>query len=192
METHTLDPRCWRIGRIFARNPLLRRTDRIEAVVTLVALVVALVALPVAGVAGAVVYGARNSVYAREAHQRHIITATVTNAGMDRSAATVVQARWPVVAGERTKVLEVTPAAKVGDRIKIWVDEDANPVAPPTPTWHAVGDAIATALAIFLGVVFGLTFLVTSVRSRLDRVRDAHWEREIRCLQEDGGRTNQR
>lgn len=31
MDTFTLDPRCWRIGRIFGRNPLIRRADRIEA-----------------------------------------------------------------------------------------------------------------------------------------------------------------
>ena len=38
---------------------MLRRTDRIEALVTLVALVVSLVAVPIAGVVGAAVYGAR-------------------------------------------------------------------------------------------------------------------------------------
>jgi len=190
METYMLDPRCWRIGRLFGRNPLLRRTDRIEALVTLVALVVSLVAIPVAGVAGAVVYGARHSQYAKEAHQRHTMTAIVTNAGTDGSAATVVQARWPVAAGERTGALELTTAAKVGDRIKTWVDKNGNPVAPPTASWRAVGDAVATALAISLSVGLWLTFLVTRVRSRLDRARDAGWEREIRYLQEDGGRTN--
>ena len=49
-----IDPRCWRIGRIFGRNPLLRRADRIEALVMLVALVASLIAIPVAGVVGAV------------------------------------------------------------------------------------------------------------------------------------------
>jgi hypothetical protein len=141
-----LDPRCWRIGRIFGRNPWLRCTDRIEALVMLVALVVSLVAIPVTAVVGAVVYGARDSQYAQEAHERHTIMATVTDGGIDGSAATVVQARWPVAAGERTGALERTTAAKVGDRIKIWVDKDGNPVAPPTPTWHVAGDAVGTAL----------------------------------------------
>ncbi len=192
METYVLDPRCWRIGRIFCRNPLLRRTDRIEALLTLGALIVSLIAIPVAGVAGVVVYGARDTQYTREAHQRHAVTATVTNAGTDGSAATVVQARWPVAAGERTGALVLTTAGKVGDGVKIWVDKNGNPAPAPTPTWRAASDAVATALAVVLTVGLWLTFLVTSMRSRLDRARDAQWEREIRCLQDDGGRTNQR
>ena len=191
METYVLDPRCWRIGRIFCRNPLLRRTDRIEALVTLVALIVSLIAIPVAGVAGALVYGARDSQYTQEEHERHAVTATVTDARTEGSAAPVVQARWSVTAGERIGALELNSAGKVGDRIKIWVDKYGNPVRSPTPTGRAGSDAVATALAILLSVGLWLTFLVTSARSRLDQARDAQWEREIRCLQEDGGRTSQ-
>jgi hypothetical protein len=93
MDTFTLDPRCWRIRRIFGRNPLLRRADRIEALVMLVAHLVSLVAIPVAGVAGAVVYGARDSRYAQEARERHAVMATVTHIGIAGSGTTVVQAR---------------------------------------------------------------------------------------------------
>lgn len=49
METFTLDPRCWQIGRVFGLNPLLRRTDRLEALLMLFALGALLVAIPVAG-----------------------------------------------------------------------------------------------------------------------------------------------
>ena len=191
MDTFTLDPRCWRIGRIFGRNPLIRRADRIEALVTLVALIVSLVAIPVAGVAAMLVYDVRDSRYAQEAHERHTVVATVLETETDGAGSTVVQARWPVAAGERTGPLQLTREAKVGEHIEIWVDKDGDPVAPPTPTWHAVGDAYGTALAILLFVGVTMTSFVTGVRSRLDRARDAQWDREIRCLQEDGGRTNQ-
>ena len=192
MDTFTLDPRCWRIGRIFGRNPLLRRADRIEAFVTLVALVVSLVAIPVAGVVGATTYDARERICAGEARERHTVMATVTESGVESWGTTVVQARWPVATGDRTGSLELGTAAKVGDRTEIWVDKGGNPVDAPTPTWHAVGDAVATAEATLLIVALAMTSLVGGVRSRLDRARDVHWEREIRCLQEDGGRTNQR
>ena len=191
MDTFTLDPRCWRIGRIFGRNPLIRRADRIEALVTLVALVVSLVVIPVAGVAAMLVYDVRDSRYAQEAHERHTVVATVLETETDGAGSTVVQARWPVAAGERTGPLQLTREAKVGDHMEIWVDKDGNPVAPPTPTWHAVGDAYGAALAILLSVGVTMTSFVDGVRSRLDRARDAQWDREIRCLQEDGGRTNQ-
>lgn len=190
METFVADPRCWRIGRIFGRNPLIRRADRVEALVVLVALVVSLVAIPVAGVLAAMVYGGRETQYTQQVHERHVVTATVTNAGSDGAATTAVHAKWSVAVGERSGSLRLATAAKAGERIEIWVDQDGNPVAPPTPTWHALSDAVATALATLLLVVFWLTFLVTEVRSRLDRARDAQWERELRCLQEDGGRTN--
>lgn len=191
METFVLDPRCWRIGRIVGRNPLLRGADRVEAVVVLVALVASLVAIPVAGVLAATVYGIQKTEYIQQAHERHTVTATVTSAGNDGAATTAVHARWPVGAGERSAMLRLTVAGKPGEHLEIWVDKDGNPVAPPTPTWHAVSDAIATALATLLIVGLWLTFLVTRVGSRLDRARDAQWERELRCLQEDGGRTNQ-
>jgi hypothetical protein len=189
MDTFTFDPRCWRIGRIFGRNPLLRRADRIEAFVTLIAVVMALVGAPVALVVGMMVYGASDSQYAREAHERHAVTATVT--GIDSSDTNVVEARWPVAVGERTDVTVLTTEAKVGDRVEIWVGDDGSPVPEPTPTWHAVVDAVGAAEAVVILVAVGMTLLVTCVRSRLDRAREDQWECELRCLEDDDGRTNQ-
>lgn len=191
METFTLDPRCWRIGVIFGRNPLIRRTDRIEALVKLVALVVALVTIPVAAVAGAMTYGAHDHLYAQEARERHTVMATVTDFGSDSRGATVLQGKWPVAAGERTGRLEVAHAAKVGDRTQMWVDKDGNPAASPTPKWQALADALAATVSALLLVAVGMTSLVVAMSSRIDQVRDAQWEREMTCLKEDGGRTNQ-
>ncbi len=193
METFTLDPRRWQIGRVFGRNPLLRRTDRIEALLVLFALVALVVAIPVAGVVGAAVHGARDRLYVQEAHARHTVTATVVdaNAATDQgSGPVVVQARWPVAAGERTGSFEHATPVKAGERIEIWVDTDGNLATAPTPASHAVCDAVAATMATLLVVGFAMTALVGTVRSRLDRARDAQWEREIRCLQEDGGQTN--
>jgi hypothetical protein len=194
MDTFTLDPRCWCIGRIFGRNPLLRRTDRIEALVMLVALVVSLIAIPVAAAAGIAVYDMRDSRFTQEGRDRHTVVATVleTEPETERAGSTVVQARWPVTAAERTGPLQLTTQAKVGDRIEVWVDREGNPVAPPTPTWHAVGDAYGATMAILMFVGVTITSFVTGVRSRLDRERDGQWERELRCLEEGGGRTNWR
>ena len=157
-------PTLWRIGRVFGRNPLLRRTDRIEALITLVALVVSLVAIPVAGIVGAVVYGARDRLYAQEAHARHSVMATVTDASttFDQDSGTVVvQARWPVAIGERTGSFVRSTPVNVDDRIEIWVDKDGNLVPAPTPTWHAVGDAVGTAAATLLILGLAITLPVT-------------------------------
>ncbi|WP_025737236.1 Rv1733c family protein [Mycobacterium genavense] len=190
METYTLDPRCWRIARIFGRNPLLRRTDRIEALALLIAFVVLLLAIPFAGVAGGVTYSVRDRLYVQEAQERHAIQPTITETAEAGSGITVVQAKWPIANAERTGVFELPYAGVgVGDRVEVWVDRKGDHVARPTPVWHAVADASAAALGTLLVMGFGVALLVLNVRARLNRIRSAQWDRKISCLQEDGGRT---
>ncbi|MFP1154723.1 hypothetical protein BHQ21_21360 [Mycobacterium sherrisii] len=190
METHTLDPRCWRIARIFGRNPLLRRADRIEAVAVLVAFAVLLLAIPLAGVAACATYSVRDRLYVQQAHDRHAIPATITGTtATDGSGISVVQAKWPGATGERTGALELAYAVNVGDRVEVWVDRNGDQVARPAPTWQAVVDASGAAFATLLVMGIGAALLVLNVRSRLDRVRSVQWDREISCLQENGGRT---
>lgn len=155
MEMYTLDPRCWKIFRVFGRSPLLRRCDRIEALVALVAIAVSLAAIPVAGLAGSVVYTARDRQYAQEALTRHVLVTTAVAAGQPEA----------------------------DQRLQTWVDSDGNPVPPPTPAHRAVIGAIAVGVAILLGTTVAMSVLLGATRWRVDRVRDAQWEREIRCLQ---------
>lgn len=192
METFICDPRCWRIARVFGCNPLLRRADRIEAIIVLVALALSLVAVPLAGVAGTLVYQARHSQYAREASQRHAVVATVTATGVDSMDHSVVQANWPVASGERNGLIGITTDSKLGQHVRIWIDKTGNPVDPPTPAWRASTGALGTALTIVLATFLATASLVTGIRARLDLARDAQWEQEIRCFQENGGWTNQR
>ena len=145
MDTFTLDPRCWRIGRIFGRNPLIRRADRIEALVTLVALIVSLVVIPVAGVAAMLVYDVRDSRYAQEAHERHTVVATVLETENDGAGSTVVQARWPVTAGERTRPLQLTREAKVGENLggqgwRSGGSANTDLACSGRRVWHRTGD----------------------------------------------------
>lgn len=190
METFTLEPRCWRIARLFGRNPLLRRTDRLEALVMLVALVTSLVAIPIAGVVGVAAYGARDRVYTQEAQERHRVMATVTDAEHEDLGTTVAQAKWPLAAGLRTGTLVLADPVKAGENIEIWVDKDGTPTIPPTPAWLAAAEAVGMAGVTLLAVAVGMATLVAAIRLRLDRTRDAAWEREIRYLVDDGGRKN--
>ena len=192
METFLLDPRCWRIARIFDRNPLLRGSDRLEAIVAVFAVVASLIAIPVAGIAGTVVYGALHSKHLQEARERHAVVATVAATGVDSMNHSVVQASWPVAGRDRSGPIGLTHDAKVGQYVRIWVDDNGNPVDPPTPAWRALTIALGTMLAIVLATGIASALSVNGMRSRLDRVRDDQWEREIRCFQENGGRTNQR
>jgi hypothetical protein len=189
METFTLDPRRWRVARIVGRNPLLRRSDRIEAFVVLLALVASLAVIPLAGVVGAVAYGTRERLYSQEAQERHRVVATVSEVIIEDSGTTVVQARWPTASGEQTGAVQLTHTVKAGETADIWVDWDGKPSFPPTPTWHAVIDAVGMAGVALLVAAFAISSLMAALYARLNRTRDAAWEREIRSLVE-GGRTN--
>lgn len=172
----------WRIDRMFGRNPLLRRADRIEALVMLVVLVAALVAIPVAGVVGLAAYGVRERTYAQEAHERHRVMATVVDIWVEDLGVAIVQAKWPAPDGERSGPLQLTDHVTTGGNVEIWVDKDGNPVAPPTPTWLAVAEAAGVAAVALLGLWVAVMAGGAIARSRLDRARDAAWDREIRCL----------
>ncbi len=190
METYTLDTRRWRVARIVGRNPLLRRTDRIEALVLLLALLASLAVIPVCGVVAAVTFDTRHSLYSREAHERHRVAATVSEVLLVDSGTTVVQAKWAAASGERSGQVQLARVAKPGETDDIWVDGDSKPSLPPTPTWHAVIDAVGMAGVALLIAAFAMTSLVAAAYGQLNRARYAAWERELRSLVEDGGRTN--
>lgn len=195
METFTLAPVGGWIVRAFGRNPLVRTSDRIEALLLILAVTVALAAAPIAGAIGTAVYEARSHAYVEQATSRH----TVTAIAVEDSTTTVqpytvdtitVDARWRVDGTEHTGSFEWDDMAKAGDRLTIWVDSDGNYVGTPTPTSRAGADAVAAGLATWLGAVAATSALMASLRSRLNRLRYAGWERDLRCLADDDrGRT---
>ena len=177
METFALDPRQWRIARVFSTNPLVRRTDRVEALALLTAMVVSLIAIPVAAVVATTVYEAHRQMYADEARARHpVAAATATRPAPD--------------AGRVVFVLRSQPP-RTADAEQIWVDDNGNRVPAPTPLSRAQFDAASVMVAVGAGA-FGLTTaLVTATRWRLDRVRALQSDRELGSLLDDGGgRTN--
>lgn len=186
METFTIDPRRWWMFRVFGRNPLLRRADRIEALIIMFAIAVSLSAAAVAGAVGTAVYDARHHLYVNEARTRHAVTATVINATVERESGTdVVQASWPDGRGQRTGLLRWDEPVNAGQRIRIWVDNSGSRVDPPTRISRAGADAFGIGWGIWFSVTLGTASVATWAFSRLDRMRDAQWERAIECLADD-------
>jgi cation transport ATPase len=64
------------------------------------------------------------------------------------------------------------------------VDSDGTRTSPPPAASQPGIDAVSAAVVLWLGVVLAMAALVAATRWRLDRVRDAGWEREIRYLVE--------
>ena len=80
MDTFTVRLPRWPILlRLTGRDPLVRTTDRIEALVFVLAVVVSLLAAPIAAAVGTAVYDSSRHIYAEQAHTRHTVNATVTD-----------------------------------------------------------------------------------------------------------------
>lgn len=195
METFTLTPVGGWIVRAFGRNPLVRTSDRIEALVLMLAVTIALVAAPIAGAIGTAVHDKRCHAYAEQAASRHTVTAIAVDASASavrpNSVTTVVNARWRIDGTEHVGSLKWDQTVKAGDSLTIWVDRDGNCVGPPTPTSRAGAEAVGVAVAMWLAAAAVTAALTASLRSQLNRLRNAEWDREFQTLANDGGgRTN--
>jgi hypothetical protein len=199
MDTFTLGlGRCW-IIRALQRNPLVRFSDRAEAVAVVLFLVAALVVTALAGAVGTAAYEARAQLYAQEAQTRHIVTATaiedstvIVEHDVEGRVAEVfrVQARWLVGGIEHVGRVDLAYAALAGDRLDVWVDGSGNQVAAPTPSSRAGIDAVCAGTAVWLIALAGIAGLSVVVHTWLTRRRYRGWEREWAALVSDGsGRT---
>jgi hypothetical protein len=194
MDTFTLSfGRCWTI-RALGRNPLVRFSDRAEAVVLILVLVTALVFTTVAGAIGTAVYESRAQPYTEQAQTRHIVAATAIKDStliIEQDAeAFRTDARWHANGVEHFDSVVLSYATKAGDQLDVWVDASGDQVAAPRPTSRAGIDAIFAGAGAWLIAMAGVAGLSMVVRSWLTRRRYSGWEREWQALvSDDGGRT---
>jgi hypothetical protein len=194
MDSFVIRPTTWPVLRLFSRNPLIRTSDRIEtAAVTLAALLV-VIGAACAGILGTIIHDTENQKFLRQAQTRHVVMATAVDdskpAASSETTASTVYARWHVNGIDHAKVLGWDYAVKAGEPLEIWVDADGNRVGRPTPVERAAADALSAAVVGWLIVVLAAAQVVCAVRAHANRMREAQWEREIRYLVDDDGRTN--
>ena len=177
METFTVRSPRWLVVRLFGRSPLIRISDRVEALVLVLTVVVALLAAPVAAAVGTAVHDSRSRLYTEQAQTRHTVTATVIDSPA-RSDTITVRARWVAAGAEHTGAVKAEPTVKPGDSIDIWVDKDGSHVGPTVMS--AVDEALMVAVGIWISVAGAAAVLCAGTRAVLDRVRLAGWQRELR------------
>ena len=195
MDTYIPGPgRGW-FTRLFGRSPLVRSSDRIEALILILGIAVVLVAAPIAGAVGTTVYSSRAAVYEHQVSSRHTVAATVlrdsTSTVRPYSVSFDVHARWQDRGVQHEGDLGWDRPAKAGDRLTVWVNDKGDYVGPPTQPRRAVSDAIIAGVVLWLSVVTVVAAAIGLARFRLDRVRHAQWDRGLRGLVgDDGGRTS--
>jgi hypothetical protein len=167
-------------GPLFGRSPLIRASDRVEALILVLAVAVSLLTVPIAAAVGTATYDSRSRLYAEQVQSRTTVTATIVGKH-DRqnpeSPTVMVPARWFAAGAERTGDVLAERPAKVGDEIEIWVDNEGSPIGQPAMT--ALDEAVSAALAIWCAVTLSAVAVFAAARVALDRGRYARWQEDF-------------
>ena len=120
------------------------------------AVMVSLLAVPVAAAVGTAIHDSHRNLYAQQHHNRHLVTATITDnaaaQNISRTNTATMAARWSAAGTEHTGAVEAQSATKPGDHVAIWVDDNGALTDEPTPTTRASVDAVTAALFMWAGV----------------------------------------
>ena len=157
---------------LFGRNPLVRTSDWVEALVLVLTVFVSLLAVPIACAVGTAVHDSHQQLYAEQAQSHHNVTATVTdnNAAQQDSPTNriTLRDRW---SGSR-------------------VNNDDSTADTPTSTTRAAADAVMAAVATWLTVATAAALPFAVTRIVLDRARNKAWRRGIDNLVGGDGHTS--
>ncbi|WP_435405336.1 Rv1733c family protein [Mycolicibacterium farcinogenes] len=182
--------RCW-IVRALGANPIIRLTDRVEAVGAVLVIILILIATAITGAIGTAVHDSRSHLYAEQAASGHTVQARV----MARTRAAVgttgrqfeTDARWPTPSGERSGSVVLSHPAAEGDQVEILVDPTGRQVLPPPPRWQAGVDAVSIGVAVWLVFVGVIGLAAALAQQWLMRLRYRKWDAEWRLLKSDTG-----
>ncbi len=172
--------------RALGSNPLIRRSDRCEAATLLAVLATAFLAVPVAAQAGTEIYDTGVRTATTQALDRRAVDAVAAEGSSsmpaDFDSPAHVRVQWSEGMRMRTELVVTPETVKAGEPLRIWLDGAGRVVAAPLTVEDARLSALGAAgtvsiASVALGVVAAMAF-----RRRLDRSRDAAWDRELRLL----------
>jgi hypothetical protein len=175
----------------FDRNPLRRRTDRIEAVVRLATLILLLVAVPMATFAAG---RQADHVALRNAHAQQVADHEVTAVLLQQAPPTgipdpytsiqmtLVLARWqPPGRPARSGPVPAPAGARAGSTVTVWVDASGAVTSPPTDPRVIIGDVCMAAMVTCLVASLLVLGANALARRALDRRRIRAWDAEWRA-----------
>lgn len=183
-------PRWPTVMALCGRHPLVRVTDRFEAVALLLVMVVALCTLPIAGAVGTAVYDSARQRHAASSEDRQAVEATIgetTTAGRPLPGVkTPVTAHWSIDGVEHSGTVRAT-TGQVGDVALVWVDESGAQIAAPPSAASAAAEGVTSALLVWVSAITAAALLYLLVRWLAQRVRWARWEHALDQLTDYGG-----
>jgi len=163
------------------RNPLRRRSDRIEATFLLVAIVAF---VPLATVAAILLASWTHSAGAAEQRAGSALTPVtavlVQRVPMERRPAASwlwVKGRWVADGRSHLGLVSAPPGSQPGKRLQIWVDRAGKAQPEPLTTGDVTARVVLVSAISPLAVALGLWLCWRALKRTLDRRRMAAWGR---------------
>lgn len=161
------------------RNPLCRRSDRIEGALTTTGIALVLAATGLGVWAGVHVSAQQIQQATYQRSTRHVVTAVlVASAATSTSSTVPVTARWHTGHGMRTGTITARSGLPAGSRVSIWIDRTGAPTTEPLTVAAGRINAVAAGVAVPGGTALVVLLGLTLCRYRLDRRRLTDWADE--------------
>jgi hypothetical protein len=182
------------VGYPASHNPLLRRSDRVQARVKNIVVTLVILMVPIAAWLGTSTLATQQARMAAQETSLHQVTATTTaeaeamplatgDSGSTTTAS--VDATWTFAGAQHDGSVTVTSGSPAGTEAQVWVDANGDRTAQPTTGADALAAALFAGLGSLFAVALVLSGIYTAVRYRLDQQRDAQWDLEIKNFMDE-------
>jgi hypothetical protein len=166
------------------RNPLRRKSDRVETYILAGSAVAAIAVAPFAAqLASQASHTAAQHAEQAQLASRHQVTALTLQAaagsttGYSLQSEFPVQARWITVTGQvRTGQVMVPPGTAEGSMVPVWTNAAGQATDPPLEPGQVAGQADLAAIGAIAGLAILFTCEAAIVRHALNRRRLAAWD----------------
>lgn len=180
--------------RLWGANPIVRRVDRVEALVIGLAVIAAVIALPACVWLGGRLLRDHQNIHAdsRPPHTVAAVALTKSTAQPGKFANIAsVQARWVADSTVRVAVVRVDRPLAAGDRFDMWVDAGGAPTNAPGSPSRAAMEATSLAGGAWMFAAAASAGLSVAASRVAAHRRDAAWDRALVTLvADDDGRAN--
>lgn len=190
MDTVDLHVKNVWLSRVFGHNPLVRSSDRVEAVVTAVVVAMLVLFIPIACAVGTTVHETQTRYLTEYRATHHEVSALVTDDHPGPAElytpGELSRVQWTHAGRVRSDVMFSQEPPKVGEALTIWVNDRGERTPPPPDSAVPTLTAVTAAASVWLGAAAVAATLLAVQRLWLDRRRHALWESELRSLVGDG------
>jgi Flp pilus assembly protein TadB len=170
-------------------GPLKRTSDRLEALARILLGFVLLLAIAVALAVATATYTQRRSEATAQAADRQRVMAELLEDASAPASGDVAYVRqasavWTAPSGnEHQEVITVSPGARAGSTLFIWVDRSGDRTSPPMGDGDVAASAVGHALLTYLGISVVAVGAYRFFRSLLERSRARRWGTEWEAVE---------